>query len=348
VTWKLCAALAALVALPALAGPKAPVVCAEASTNCANLFAASAAPVVAKKFNPGHYMLPYLGESQAGLLQRADEVCRESALKGLQVRALWPSLEASKDHFTFGNVEQLYQRLAACKKRLVLEVWAVSFDSTVSAIVPSDLAASIAPTSKGYIAKLWDPVVMDRLIALYGALAKRFEPEPYFEGVIFTETATGGVGGGYTASAYVAQLTRGVKAIRAAWPTSAVIVYNNFIMDATTQQSIDFMKTLQATGVYFGGPDVFPPPSDSTTGEKIYRGEIGGVDYRGRVRSGFSVQSPELGGTKGTYTPQQLFDHCALTNKCRYMFWMRNTETGGAPQQWSTGILPFIRANPTL
>jgi hypothetical protein len=28
------------------------------------------------------------------------------------------------------------------------------------------------------------------------------------------------------------------------------------------------------------------------------------------------------------------------------MFWARNTGTGGPEQQWSTGILPFIRANP--
>jgi hypothetical protein len=347
-TWKPWAALAAIVVLPALAGPKAPIVCAESTTNCASMLAAAGTPVAAKKFNPGHYLLPYLGETQAGLLARADEVCRESALKGMQVRASWPSLEVSKGNYTFGNIEQLYGRLAACKKRLVLEVWAVSFDETVTAIVPSDLAASIAPTNKGYIAKLWDPAVMDRFIALYTALAKRFESEPYFEGIVFTETATGGVGGGYTAPAYIAQLTRGIKAIRAAWPTSSVIVYDNYIMNGTTQQQIDFMKMLLTVGVYFGGPDVLPPPAESTTGEEIYRGEVGGVDYRGRMRSGFSVQAPELGGTKGAFTPQQLFDHCAKTNKCRYMFWMRNTETGGPEQQWSTGILPFLRANPSL
>jgi hypothetical protein len=81
-------------------------------------------------------------------------------------------------------------------------------------------------------------------------------------------------------------------------------------------------------------------------GEKIYRGVIGGIDYRNRMISGFSVQTPELNGDEGTFTPSELFNHCVYTNKCRYMFWIRNLTYGGPEQQWSTGILPFIRANP--
>jgi hypothetical protein len=342
--WKIWAALAVLAATPALAGPKAPTLCAEAQAICAS---SSPAPS-AKKFNPGHYMLPYTGETQANLLKRVEEVCNEPALKGIQMRALWATLESASGQFTFGNIEQIYQRLATCKKRLILEVWAVNFDGQSNGIVPSDLEGRLAPTAKGYIAKLWEPVVMDRLIALYKALGQRFDGEPYFEGVIFTETATGDVGSGYTAAAFIAQLTRGAKAIRAAWPTSQVIVFNNFIQDSTTQQAVDFMKTLYETGIATGGPDILPPPHEGTLGEKVYRGELGSTDYRGKMVAGFSVQVPELGGSKGTYTPRQLFDHCVYTNKCRYMFWVRNTESGGAPQKWSTGILPFIRANPGL
>ena len=35
-------------------------------------------------------------------------------------------------------------------------------------------------------------------------------------------------------------------------------------------------------------------------------------------------------------------------NRCRYMFWLRNTTSGGDAQKWNTGILPFIRAHPNL
>jgi hypothetical protein len=345
--WKIWASLALIAAVQAVAAPKAPTLCAERNTNCASVVSIGGA-VTKKKINPGHYMLPYTGESQATLLKRADEVCKEPALKGMELGARWAALESSAGQFTFGNVEQIYQLLATCKKRLVLEVWAVRFDGHSDGIVPSDLEGQLAQTGNGYIARLWEPAVMNRFIALYKALGNRFDAEPYFEAIIFTETAVGNVEDGYTAAAFISEVTRGVKAIRAAWPTSTVIVYDNFIRGSTTQQAVDFMKMLHQTGVGVGGPDVIPPPYGGTDGEKIYRGEIGGTDYRGRMLTGFGVQVPELGGSKGTYTPRQLFDHCAFTNKCRYMFWMRNTGTGGPEQQWSTGILPFIRANPSL
>jgi hypothetical protein len=339
--WKICAAFALFAAMQAVAAPRAPKLCAERTTDC-TLPASSM--VVRKKINPGHYMLPYAGESHAMVLKRADEVCKEPALKGMELGARWAALESSRGQFTFDKVEELYQRLATCKKRLVLEVWAVSFDGRSAGIVPSDLTDRLARTDNGYIARLWEPAVMDRFIALYKALGERFDAEPYFEAIIFTETAVGNVKDGYTASAFIAQVTRAVKAIRAAWPTSTVIVYNNFLRGATTQQAVDFVKMLHANSVGVGGPDVLPPPYGGTVGEKIYRGEIGGMDYRGKMLAAFA----ELGGPKGTYTPRQLFDHCAFKNKCRYMFWMRNTATGGPEQQWSTGILPFIRANPSL
>jgi hypothetical protein len=345
--WKIWAAVALIVAVEAVAAPKAPKLCAERSTDCGSTLSVGGT-VTQKKFSPGHYMLPYAGESQATLLKRADEVCSEPALKGMEMVTRWAALESSKGHFTFGNVEQLYQRLATCKKRLVLEVLAVRFDGHSDGIVPVDLENQLARTDNDYIARLWEPAVMDRFIALYKALGQRFDPEPYFEGVIFTETAVGNVADSYTATAFIAQVTRAVKATRAAWPTSRVIVYDNFISDATTQQAVDFMKMLHAAGVGVGGPDVIPPPYVGTVGERVYRGEIGGTDHRGGMLAAFAVQVPELGGTKGTYTPRELFDHCVYTNRCRYMFWTRNVASGGAEQQWSTGILPFIRANPSL
>jgi hypothetical protein len=340
------AALAIFAAGSATAGPKAPKLCSETRADCASVLTAPS--IATKKFNPGHYMLPYTGESLATVLNRTDEVCAEPALKGMQVRMYWAALETSGGQYTFDGVERLYRRLATCKKRLILQVLAAKFDERSDGIVPADLANRLAKTEKGYIARFWEPEVMDRFIALNTALGERFDREPYFEGMIIAETATGKAGDGYTASAFLAQMTRATKAIAAAWPTSRVIVFNNFIQGSTTQQAVDFMKTLSASGVALGGPDVLPPPHAGTLGERIYRGELGGVDYRGRMLSGFSVQIPELGGSKGEHTPRELYDHCARTNKCRYMFWVRNTTAGGAAQKWSTGILPFIRANPSL
>jgi hypothetical protein len=189
---------------------------------------------------------------------------------------------------------------------------------------------------------------MTRLIALYTALGKRFDREPYFEGVILSETATGGGETGYTPEKLLAQLERGAKAIKAAWPSSTVIVFHNYLRGASDEQVAAFVQMLEASGVAIGGPAVLPPPHAPTRGEQAFRGEIGGKDFRGRMVSAFAVQTPELGGKEGNFTPRELFDHCSKKNKCRYMFWARNTLTGGAGQRWDTGILPFIRKNPAL
>jgi hypothetical protein len=93
-----------------------------------------------------------------------------------------------------------------------------------------------------------------------------------------------------------------------------------------------------------GGPDVLPPPHGGTEGDRILMGKAGGVDYRGRMPVAYAVQTPELGGSKGKYTPEQLFEQAYSTLRANYIFWIRNEGTGDAPQKWDTGILPFIRS----
>jgi hypothetical protein len=303
-----------------------------------------------RKYNPGHYMTPYLGESHSAVLGRADEVCREPALEGLQLKVRWSSLEPKAGQFDFKALDDIYERLASCRKRLVVEVWAVSFDKSRSRdIIPPDLEPhSLASTNVGYIAKLWEPQIMDRFVRLYQALGTRYDPKPYFEAIIFTETATGQVdpNSGYSATAFIQQLLRGLSNIRPAWPQTNILLYANYLRGSTNAQFAQLVAELEKLDIGIGGPDVLPPPDVGTTGERIYRGEIGGVDYRGRMLAGWSVQQAQLGGKQGTWTPKQLYDHCTYTNQCKYMFWVRNTTVGGPEQKWTTGILPFIRANP--
>jgi hypothetical protein len=93
-----------------------------------------------------------------------------------------------------------------------------------------------------------------------------------------------------------------------------------------------------------GGPDVLPPPEGGTAGDRILRGASGRVDYRKSMPIAYAVQTPELGGRKGDFTPAELFEHAYGTLQANYIFWVRNTGTGGRHQQWSTGILPFLRS----
>lgn len=81
---------------------------------------------------------------------------------------------------------------------------------------------------------------------------------------------------------------------------------------------------------------------------KNARTGVYGADYRGNVAIGTSVESAELGGAHGSFTPKQINDYAYDTLRSNYMFWVYNTWMGNSGQRWSTGILPFLRTNPPI
>ena len=306
------------------------------------------------KWNPGHYMLVFRGESMSTVLQsRVPEICREPALKGLQYRVQWHDLEPARGQYDFRAIDDLYEALAACDKRLVLQIMAVEFGTTSTAeIVPeyilkeSQFNGGVAKTNSGYMARLWEAPVMDRLLQLSAALAARYDTKPFFEAIVLAETATSGVESGYSPEAWIGQLKRSIPVMVSQWPSTNVIVFNNYLQGSSDQQFVDFVNFLRTSRAVLGGPDVLPPPHSGSKSERIYRGEIGGKDLRGLMPVAFAVQTPELGGKEGSFTPAELAEHCVGTNRCGHMFWIRNVNVGGTEQNWDTGILPFIRRQP--
>jgi hypothetical protein len=98
-------------------------------------------------------------------------------------------------------------------------------------------------------------------------------------------------------------------------------------------------------GVGVGSPDVIP--NLLSDGQEIWTGTYG-ADYRGKLPIAGSVEVAELGGSKGSWTPQQLNSFAYDTLRTNYMFWTWNTWEGKASQRWDTGILPFLRTNPKV
>ena len=344
---------AVLVFSPVLASAPTPPTQICVDDNCQSTIVPGKGAV---KWHPGHYMLVFRGDSQSSIMtQRVPETCKETALQGLQVKMDWGKLENGKGSYDFSRVDEIYDGLEACGKHLVLQIQVANFNSTdPTGLVPGYLLTDaeynggVAKTRTGYIAQLWQEPVMTRLIALGAALGARYDNRPSFEGIVLAETATGQVADGYgfTGTAYIGQLERGIASMVAVWPTTNVIVFNNYIQGVSDAQFIDFVKFLRSNRSTMGGPDTLPPPHSSTMGERIYRGELGGVDLRGLMPAMFAVQTPELGGKEGTFSPRQLYDHCVGTNQCSHMFWIRNMASGGVEQNWDTGILPFLRTNP--
>ncbi len=293
-------------------------------------------------------MLPYLGDTPAERARHLEQITDEPAITGAQVRYVWAQLEPRKGEYDFGPIERDLALLAAHHKRLVIQIMDRAFGAkSPDHIVPEymmsepQFGGALVRMRNGYAARLWEQPVMDREIALFQALGRRFDSEAYVEGIMGEETSIGLAdrgGSGFDPKALGGQLERWLTAVRAAWPHTNVFMYTNFLHGDLPQLIAECAK--EHCGA--GGPDVLP--SKPTEGVKVLLGEAGGRDYRGGLPIAFAIQAPELGGSQGTFTPQQLFDYAYGTLHANYLFWMRNTASGGPEQQWDTGILPFIRS----
>lgn len=316
--------------------------------------ATTAAAAPGYKWNPGHYMTtPTVGD-----WRRADveALAAEPHVRGVQQRYWWAQLEPRRGEYDFSAIDAHLAVLRPMGKRLVIQVLDRSWSgSSAAGRLPAYLGSGsefrggwyVKPRKAGVVARLWEPAVMDRLIALYRALGARYDGEVLVEGIA-TEETTPAISPGppapsaYTVPALAAQWKRLVTAARAAWPTTNVFVYTNFLQ-SELRGIVDHCDQ-HAVGV--GGPDVLPPPHRGADGDRIIRGLVGGVDYRGQLPIGYAVQSPSLCGKEGCFTPEELYDHAQYTLGVTHLFWVRlgtARDRPGYSVSWNRGVLPTIR-----
>jgi hypothetical protein len=294
------------------------------------------------------------GNSKSAHLATISELGKESTIKGVQIRIWWHELEPRKGVYNFSSIDAYLSKLKAqpTTKRLVVRIMERRFGtSSKSGIIPSYMLTSaynggVVRTSTGYAARLWEPAVMDRLIALYRAIGARYDGNAYFEGVSTEETTLGlrsPAPSGYTSAKLQTQYTRLATAARKAMPHTNVFFYTNFIGSQSSMEKL--IQSFMPLPVGVGDSNVIP--GEPTLGQRVWTGVTGG-DYRGRLAIGTSVEAGELGGNHGDFTPKQLNDYAYNTLKSNYMFWVYNTWMGDRNQRWSTGILPFLRNNPPI
>jgi hypothetical protein len=314
------------------------------------LLCATAAPAQGIKWHPGHYVMFATDDSEAQILRNIDSIGRESVLKGVQVRIRWYDLETAKGVYDFSSLDKYLQRLKAqpTVKRLVVRVVDRNFETNSSAgIVPNYLLngtynGGLVRTSTGYAPRLWEPAVMDRLIALYQAIGRRYDDDLYFEGMATEETTLSlsqPFPSGYSHAALQRQYTRLVTTARLAAPQSNFFLYTNWIGSADLMDGL--MQSLVVARAAAGGSNIFP--GRKTLGQRVWTGEYG-TDYRWALALSSSVETGEL----RDYTPKQIADWSYNTLYLNHVFWVRNTWAGDASRRWDTGILPFLRTNPPV
>lgn len=240
--------------------------------------------------------------------------------------------------------------------------------------------------SISYYMRVWQPATIDLMTSWMQAYGARYNGnptvafvEPFGESAILLDNGQDG----FSNSAVVAQILRYYPAIKQYWPNTPLRFHGNYL--ARGQDFVSIYNMCRANGCIHGGPDVLP--RESIQANQVYGGGCvggskatecqGAVDLRSSAdgltpsKTPFAaeVQSPELstGGKEGgPYTPQRLWDASrlgydpadaggsagswgtpALATRPQIFIWYKNDAFGGAPQKWTTGILPFLRLNPS-
>jgi hypothetical protein len=314
----------------------------------------------ATKWNPGHYMLLWMGDSRvpSRVAARCNEIANEPNVKGLKLRFYWRDIEPTKGNYNFVPIANALAACGAHGKRIVFDVQTRKFGGDGSVSTARELLPDYLIDESGYgwsafgqgvTAKVWLSSVTERFILMHKALAARFDREPYLEAVnVFSESAPGWHSvtppGDYSGTAWITQMKRRQVSIAPLWANTITVQGFNWLPGGTSNVP-DMMAHLKNSRVAIGGPDIFAELSRLTDGQKGFTGNVGSVDYRPTVPGMWDVQSPELGGqcgSAGDYTAAQINQFAINTLAASHVFWIRNT-CGDYEGNWATGILPVIR-----
>ena len=315
------------------------------------------------KWHPGHYALTIdhsllsMGHNPAAAARFERWVASlPDEITGVQSGAYWSTLEPQKDRYDLSIIEEQLRICAKYKKRLFLTVSEKQF-GTSDVPVP-DYIVSDPQYRDGLVtftdmpvtqARIWDPAVLGRFNRLLVQMGKRFDQEPYFEGVEFVETALrlDYKREKYDPAKYISSLKKRLAAAKKAFPTSVVIQETNWIPGAGPGDFADFFRFCHGIGVGIGGPDLIPDAERAAERPRIPAYEFFPA-YAGKMPLASDVQSPEYQGRFGkgiffgTLTPQGIFDMGVNTLKLNYIFWAacdwKNTDF-----TFSGDVLPYIR-----
>ncbi len=200
----------------------------------------------------------------------------------------------------------------------------------------------------GWVARRWDPAVRARFARLLDTLGSRLDGR--IEALVLSETAVEfGVGeryrpAGFTFPGYAEGVRAQMSAARAAFPTSRVIQYANFMPgewlprnDHGYLRSVYAHAESIAAGV--GGPDLLP-----------HRKGLRGQSYplisaRGpRVPAGIAVQQGNLAArnpvTGKEVSVAELYAFARDSLRLDYVFW------GTQEPYFTRDLLPWLRAAP--
>ena len=209
------------------------------------------------KFHPGHYVAAGPSYDLPGIRYLDDP-----AVRGVNKRYYWRLLEPERGVYDFSSIEEDLRYLAAHEKQLV--VFLVDRSFWIKGAMPDYLSGyEIDYGEGGFCPVRWDPVVVDRFLALGKALGERFDADPNFEGIAIQETSLDLAEEdyekfNYTTDGYRDALITLLTGLKHDLPRSHVFWYQNFFDNEEGNHIEQIAEAIKDSGIFMGGPDILP------------------------------------------------------------------------------------------
>jgi len=306
-----------------------------------------------------HYV--FFGQDRERL-RAASSFFETKALEGAQVTYSWRQLEPGEGEYDFQIVREDLALLTSKGKRLFIQIQDVTFsESRINVpryllrdprynggadkqyrVEGGDEGRAVVD---GWMARRWDPAVQERFHRLLDALGREFDGR--VEGVNFAETSIGvGRSGrlfpkGFTFETYRDAVITNMKALRRAFPRSAVIQYANFMPgEWLPEEDRGYLRAVYKAAkelkVGVGGPDLLP----HRRGQRNHSYPLI-KDASGRVPTGIAVQDGNYEDvdpkTGRRVTVPELVDFATNYLRADYVFWCTQEP------YYSGEVIPFFK-----
>jgi len=213
------------------------------------------------KWHPGHYLLITRDTTRS----EVEEILSNpnNYITGVQIGYYWYDLEPQKDKYDFSRIIAHLEAIKKYNKQLFISFMDRNFDPKdrsvpIYIINDPEYHGGVEPTNDGgFIARLWDPLVIQRSNKLIEEMGKHFDKDPNFEGINFDESSLNidiTKAHGYSHQAYADALKNRVDSAHKAFPTSTVIMYMNY----GPPELLKVIEHMAKVGVGMGGPDLEP------------------------------------------------------------------------------------------
>ena len=308
---------------------------------------------------PQHYV--FYGLDHERITERV--FVETPVLVGAQLKYRWSDLEPRRGEYDFSAIRHDLDILTREGKRLFIQLQDVSFvkaHPNVPQYLREDpvfhggvVAGYYHPdndesrTEFGtWIPRRWDPAVRARLIALIGALAAEFDGK--IAGFNFAETSIDNPSSedpweGYSPTVYYESIRELMRAARAAFTKSDVLIYANFMPSdpAVSGDGKAYLKGIyrlaDSLGMGVGGPDLLP----RRWFQRQHSLPLIAARAKGTV-AGMAIQDGNLADvdrqTDKRVTVEELAAYARNPLHLDYLFW------GTEEPYWSEEVVPYLRS----